>query len=644
MTTQELRKYIDRVLGNNIRCLLPSYWWKRLFGLVVDKIEEVEKKGVPKVESEAELEALDVPKGSIASVVGDLRSFSECYLLKTEDEAETIDPSLLTVIKNINVSAEAITQYAYVILLNDITASFCLIGTISDNNAILAQISSNISGTYYYTLAQNGNVLQSSVDELNGILRRETFHFMGVIMEGADGNDLLNTPAVLAYIDKYIKWGYGTSAYIKDEDWERLVKEGEIPNIDMSAINGKQDKLVSGENIKTICGEDILGSGNINPDPSMKLYIPMGRALDSREIADNIAMYSRIAGFTRYVNSWRAFAVFEEAVREVTILSATYSAANGCRVLVGGSTDNDFTDQYECVLLSDGNVTATKIEGGGSINVDAELSETSENAVQNKVVTSALNNKQDKIEGKQLSTEDFTTALKDKLNSLNNYDDAELTEAINKLRSDFDTLLSGDASTAIDTFNDIIAFLDGIEDTQNLKGIIASIELQIAGKLDKAEAASTYATKTELNSKGTYSKPSTGIPKTDLASGVQSALTIAESLSALGTLYKAAWIATKTEGISQKYTETITLPAGTYIISAVLPYAKVGHGNQICIGFTAQMAIGVGNTFLDASYGCTTMLATFTTSVNLAVMSAASANSAEWDYLDRGGMAALRIK
>lgn len=44
MNTQELKEYIGRVLGNNIRCLLPSYWWKRLFGLVVDRVEEVEGK------------------------------------------------------------------------------------------------------------------------------------------------------------------------------------------------------------------------------------------------------------------------------------------------------------------------------------------------------------------------------------------------------------------------------------------------------------------------------------------------------------------------------------------------------------------------------------------------------------------------
>lgn len=44
MTTNKLKQYINKVLGNSIRCLLPSYWWKRLFGLVVDKIAEVDGK------------------------------------------------------------------------------------------------------------------------------------------------------------------------------------------------------------------------------------------------------------------------------------------------------------------------------------------------------------------------------------------------------------------------------------------------------------------------------------------------------------------------------------------------------------------------------------------------------------------------
>lgn len=116
-----------------------------------------------------------------------------------------------------------------------------------------------------------------------------------------------------------------------------------------------------------------------------------------------------------------------------------------------------------------------------------------------------LNAKVDKVNGKQLSTEDFTSALKSKLEGLTNYDDTQLESAISTLRNDFDKLVSGDTTTAIKTFNEVIAFLDGIQDTNDLSSIIASIEQQIA-------------------TKGTYSKPSLGIPKTDLASAVQTSL------------------------------------------------------------------------------------------------------------------------
>lgn len=134
--------------------------------------------------------------------------------------------------------------------------------------------------------------------------------------------------------------------------------------------------------------------------------------------------------------------------------------------------------------------------------VDSALSTTSTNAVQNKIITNELNKKQatiadletirsgatkgatavQPIEGKGLSTEDFTTALKNKLDALKNYDDTTLTAAIESLRQEFNTLVSGDTSTAIDNYNNIIAFLSGIEDSQKLDSIIASIEQQIATK------------------------------------------------------------------------------------------------------------------------------------------------------------------
>ena len=95
--------------------------------------------------------------------------------------------------------------------------------------------------------------------------------------------------------------------------------------------------------------------------------------------------------------------------------------------------------------------------------------------------------KVDKVKGKGLSTEDFTTLLKQKLESLQNYDDTAISAAIAKLRNDFDTLVKSDTSGAIDKFNEIIAFLDGIEDSESLDSIIASIEQQIASKANRSE-------------------------------------------------------------------------------------------------------------------------------------------------------------
>lgn len=110
--------------------------------------------------------------------------------------------------------------------------------------------------------------------------------------------------------------------------------------------------------------------------------------------------------------------------------------------------------------------------------------------------------------------------------------------------SDLATIRSGAAkgATALQSHQDISGKLDKTEaaSTYLTKTDASSTYL---GKTDKASDAtkadsatkatqdasgnvitSTYATKTELSDKGTYSKPSTGIPKTDLASGVQTSL------------------------------------------------------------------------------------------------------------------------
>lgn len=63
------------------------------------------------------------------------------------------------------------------------------------------------------------------------------------------------------------------------------------------------------------------------------------------------------------------------------------------------------------------------------------------------------------------------------------YDDTEIRNALTALQQQVNTLVSGDASSAIESFNEIIAFLANVEDTQTLQGIIAGLNQSILSKL-----------------------------------------------------------------------------------------------------------------------------------------------------------------
>ena len=63
------------------------------------------------------------------------------------------------------------------------------------------------------------------------------------------------------------------------------------------------------------------------------------------------------------------------------------------------------------------------------------------------------------------------------------YDDTEIRNALTALQQQVNTLVSGDASSAIESFNEIIAFLANVEDTQTLQGIIAGLNQSILSQL-----------------------------------------------------------------------------------------------------------------------------------------------------------------
>ena len=155
--------------------------------------------------------------------------------------------------------------------------------------------------------------------------------------------------------------------------------------------------------------------------------------------------------------------------------------------------------------------------GGGSITeeTDPVFSASPAASITNEKMT-AWDNKVDKVSGKQLSTEDFTSALKAKLEGLSNYDDTTLANAISGLETRLNTLVSGDASTAIESFNEIVAFLDGVKDTEDLSGIIASIEQQIAAKQDKITDLDTIRSGAAKGATALQSVPSEYVTESEL--------------------------------------------------------------------------------------------------------------------------------
>lgn len=151
-------------------------------------------------------------------------------------------------------------------------------------------------------------------------------------------------------------------------------------------------------------------------------------------------------------------------------------------------------NNYLIIYLSNG-----ETHNAGQVPAcDDILDYDSERPVKNRTLYSAIkslqaetkglrDNKVDKVDGKGLSTEDFSTLLKVKLEGLENYDDSSLQAKIHTIESRVNALIGTSSSTAIDNFNEIVGFLKNIEDSTTLDGIIAGIGRQLAGKVEKVE-------------------------------------------------------------------------------------------------------------------------------------------------------------
>jgi hypothetical protein len=229
MTTQELKQQIDKVLGNSIRCLLPSYWWERLFNQVADRIDEVEQTTsqlidskveevkMPIVESVDELEKLELPKGRVAAVekTGESATvkISDCYFSNNWEE----DWGKYTIVKGVEEKDNAIIDEAVAVVFS---ASKEMI----TKDAF--QVNKLNNGIFYYTKWADGEPYVTTLEEVNKAL--SSGKYRAVIRLDAPDDYFIDD-----YFTFYLEKPQ-PSLYIKGDSWERLAKESDLEGVDAS--------------------------------------------------------------------------------------------------------------------------------------------------------------------------------------------------------------------------------------------------------------------------------------------------------------------------------------------------------------------------------------------------------------------------
>ena len=193
------------------------------------------------------------------------------------------------------------------------------------------------------------------------------------------------------------------------------------------AIQGKQDKLVSGTNIKTINNQSILGSGNISIEGGGSTVVVDDALSDTSENpVQNKVITTRITSIESSLGSKANASDIPTKVSQLENDSTYQTKANLDTALADYAKTSDVNSknalQDEAIqskqdklisgtniktinnqsLLGEGNIS---IEAGSSITVDSELSTTSENPVQNKVITTKVNSLETSLGSKASQTD-----------------------------------------------------------------------------------------------------------------------------------------------------------------------------------------------------------------------------------------------
>lgn len=107
-------------------------------------------------------------------------------------------------------------------------------------------------------------------------------------------------------------------------------------------------------------------------------------------------------------------------------------------------------------------------------------------SLQNAVIelTRLVHNYVLKVEGKQLSTEDFTSALKTKLDGLSNYNDAAITQRVAAIEAIMGDASAPDNDNIINKVVEFVAFFANITEDKTLAGMLATLRTELEAEIE----------------------------------------------------------------------------------------------------------------------------------------------------------------
>lgn len=309
-------------------------------------------------------------------------------------------------------------------------------------NALVVKYNGELAFTYDGSKAETRNFIVNA-DTVPGI--DEKVKSISYTKEEVDS---MITPHTNAYTKEESDAKYATKAttYTKEETYSKQEVDVLVSNpIDAytktesdqkyatkSELETKQNALVSGTNIKTFNGQSILGTGNIEFEQGKTITVVT--ELPQTGDPDRIYLVPN--------ESSRTNDIYDEYIWLVE--------QSKWEFLGNKHVDVDLTDYYtkeEVDALIPQVDSYTKVESDNKYAVKADVYTKSEvddlivpqvdaytkQESDSKYATiETVNNKVDKVVGKQLSTEDYTTEEKEKLAELSNYDDTNITQKLNE--------------------------------------------------------------------------------------------------------------------------------------------------------------------------------------------------------------------